>query len=469
MAQRLIEIAAEDDLSDWQRLQLLPDELRAAHVTMLVRAHGIGIIEQVAAGWQSVRRPSQVTPDGDWATWLLLAGRGFGKSRTGAEWVRECIMDGSATQILCVAPTHAQGEEVIIDQPGSGLLAVLADRGAVKNHKQPRVTCTNPQGDAVNIFVHSAEQPDRIRGSGYHIAWCDEVASWRYVFRRPSPENAFMQAQTSLRRKRPGGKRNQILVSTTPRPLPLIRQLRDDDSTVMTRGSTYANLPNLGTSYDQVISTYDGTRLGRQELHAEILEEAEGALWTVAGIEQHRVTPGDAPAMRRVVIGVDPSGSETGSECGIVAAGLGDDGHFYVIEDRSVRGRPERWAAAVAEMFVRLDADAVIAESNYGGDMVRATLQAAHPDLPVRMVGASRGKQARAEPVSLLAEQGRVHHVGHFAKLEDQMVSWEPDTGADSPDRLDAAVWAIWDLKQRARTGGDGFGSIAAQSRHRVR
>jgi predicted phage terminase large subunit-like protein len=240
------------------------------------------------------------------------------------------------------------------------------------------------------------------------------------------------------------GRLPQIAVATTPRPAPIIRELVADPTCIVTRGSTYENKANLAPSFlRQIVSRYEGTRLGRQELNAELLEDVEGALWTLAMIEAQRVK--EAPAMRRIVVGVDPKASvEADSETGNVVAGLGVDGEYYILEDASLNGTPEQWGRAVVDAYQRHRADRIVPEVNQGGDMVSSVLRAVDARVAIRPVHASRGKVTRAEPIAALYEQGKVHHVGGFAKLEDQMTQWVP--GMASPDRMDALVWALTDL-----------------------
>jgi predicted phage terminase large subunit-like protein len=386
--------------------------------------------------WRLWARPSQLAPAGDWRIWLLLAGRGFGKTRSGAEWVREQVETGLAKRIALVAPTAADARDVMVEGE-SGLLAISPDGD--RPHYEPskrRLTWTN--GALATLF--SADEPERLRGPQFDAAWCDELAAWRY----PS---AWDNLMLGLRL----GEHPRVVATTTPKPVRLIRALLKAPDCVVTRGTTRDNADNLAPAFlGAILKQYEGTRLGRQELDAELLEDLPGALWTRAAIERARIaTP---PALRRVVVAIDPAASsgESADETGIVVAGLGEDGHGYVLDDLSGRFRPHEWAARVIAAFRAHNADRVVAETNNGGEMVEATLRAIDPSVAYKPVHASRGKITRAEPVAALYEQGRVQHVGAFPALEDQMCAFAPQVdravGASSPDRVDALVWALSDL-----------------------
>lgn len=296
-----------------------------------------------------------------------------------------------------------------------------------------------PNGSLGELF--SAETPDALRGPQFHFAWLDEFAKYRH------PQTVWDMLMLSLRL----GQHPRAIVTTTPRPIPILKKILADPRTVVTGGSTYENQAWLAPSFLQHVQRqYEGTRLGRQELYAEILEDTPGALWTLDRLEQHRVAPEAVPELQRIVIAIDPSGSNTEerAETGIVAAGLGVDGHGYILHDWSGRYTPGEWGALVARQFVGLRADRILGERNYGGQMVEHTVRMAAKELGVSVsykdVQASRGKQLRAEPVAALDEQGRVHLVGAFPELEDQLCTWVP--GMKSPDRLDACVWALTEL-----------------------
>lgn len=381
-------------------------------------------------------RPTQLPPAGDWQSWLILAGRGFGKTRTGAEWLAHQALTHDGTRWAVVAPTFGDARDVCMEGE-SGLKAVLDRYGVVAkwNRSHGELDLTN--GSKIKLF--SADEPERLRGPQHHGAWCDELAAWRY-------DDAWDQLRFGLRL----GENPQTLVTTTPKPRPLVRRLLESPSTVVTRGSTFDNAANLSpAALEEFRARYDGTRLGRQELYGEVLEDVEGALFPLRLIEQHRVV---APpeALERIVVAVDPAVTSGASsdETGIITAGI-HDGHVYVLSDNSLRDTPDAWARAVVEQYHRAGADQIIIEGNQGGDLVVQVIRTVDRNVPVRKVTATRGKFLRAEPIAALYEQGRVHHVGTLAGLEDQMSSWTPDM-PKSPDRLDALVWACTALTQRA-------------------
>ncbi len=420
--------------------QVISEAARVARIEAAPRKWALRALNDAASkallvDWQFWARPNQLPPPGDWRIWLLLAGRGFGKTRSGAEWVRRQVEEKKARRIALVAPTAASARDVMIEGE-SGLLVISPeDRRPRYEPSKRRLTWKN--GAIATAF--SAEEPDRLRGPQHDAAWCDELADWPYA-------EAWDMLMLGLRL----GGDPRCVVTTTPKPVALIRRLLEDKGVAVTRGSTYENARNLAPAFlDQIVRRYEGTRLGRQELEAELLDDVPGALWTRAAIERCRVP--DAPALRRVVVAIDPATStgEGADETGIVVAGLGVDGYGYVLDDLSGRYAPHEWARrAIAAYHVR-KADRVVAEVNNGGDMVEATLRIVDPAVSYRAVHASRGKAVRAEPVAALYEQGRVRHVGAFPALEDQMCAMtsDLDRGAGaSPDRCDALVWALTDL-----------------------
>jgi phage terminase large subunit-like protein len=293
-------------------------------------------------------------------------------------------------------------------------------------------------------YLLSAEEPDRIRGLNADLAWCDELASWSNL------QTSWDMLQLAVRLTGPHGDPARVVVSTTPRPCPLLVALLAAPTTVVTRASTMANAANLDSATLAYLhDRYGGTRLGRQELEGELLSDLEGALWSRSLIDDCRVRRGSEPEhMRRVVIAVDPPGgsSKGNAECGLIAAGIGPDRHIYVLGDLSGRYSPEGWARRAVEAFGSYRADRIVAEQNFGGAMVESTIRSVDAGVPIRLVVASRGKAVRAEPVSALYEQRRVHHVGEFPQLEDQMTQWDPTAYGPSPDRVDALVWCISDL-----------------------
>lgn len=508
MSHSRVAIPLERDRSMLQRLRDAPADQRAA----FMRGLPPDLLHSDASTlrlWRFTRRPSQIPPQGDWRWWLFMAGRGAGKSRSGAEEMRSAVDAGTTKLPLCVGSTAADVRDVMVEGP-SGLLVALDDL-------KPRYLKSDLQiviPDGPTIRLRSADAPNRLRGLNSDFVWCDEIAAWRYP-------DAFDQIEFGLRIERPnGGGSPRGIATTTPRPLPLIKELIAREDVTVTVTSTYANAAHLDPgALARLTARYEGTPLGRQELHAELIDEIEGALWTRHIIDAHRAEfvaeyrgthhsgryrdeyeteqggraflpfraslarrvwrdqSGSAvrrgplpPKLVRVVVGVDPSvgkaASETSanSECGIVAAGLGDDGEYYLLDDWSLSASPDRWALRVSNVALMWDADCVVAEGNQGGDLVRHVLHTVNPDLPVRTVHAQVSKQARAEPVAALAEQGRLHHVGMMPLLEDQFCQWAPMSGMPSPDRLDAAVWAVREL-MRAREGADEI-ELTVSKRH---
>jgi predicted phage terminase large subunit-like protein len=393
--------------------------------------------------WTFKGRDTQQAPRGDWRVWLLLAGRGFGKTRTGAELVRSRVGAWQARHVALVAPTAADARDVMVEGE-SGLLSIgMAEHRPVYEPSKRRLTW--PNGAIATLY--SADEPERLRGPQHDFAWCDELAAWRY------PE-AWDMLMFGLRL----GRDPRVVVTTTPRPTKLIKALIADPTVVVTRGATAENRRNLAPTFlEQIVRRYEGTRLGRQELEAEILEDVPGALWSHGLIEAARVA--SLPALTRVVVAIDPAvgSDEHSDETGIIVAGKDAGGHGYVLADVSGRYAPTEWARTAIAAFAAHGADRVVAEVNNGGEMVEATLRVVDPGVPYTAVHAARGKVARAEPVAALYEQGRVHHLGAFARLEDQMCGFTHDfdraASGYSPDRVDALVWALSELLVRPRAG----------------
>jgi phage terminase large subunit-like protein len=384
--------------------------------------------------WSVYRRPSQSTPEDGWRVWLILAGRGWGKTRTGAEFIREQVDSGGVRHIALVGPTAADVRDTMIEGE-SGLLSIYpAHQRPRYEPSKRRVTFHN--GAMATAFT--ADEPDRLRGPNHDLAWADELAAWRY------PE-AWDMLMFGLRI----GRYPRVVVTTTPKPIPIIRRLvaTDDGSVHLTKGSTFDNRTNLAASFlREVLTRYEGTRLGQQELYAEVLDDVEGALWDREMLEDYRVT--NHPPLSRIVVAVDPAagGKAESAETGIVTVGVSEEeGHGYVLDDNSLRGSPNDWGRAAIAAYHSHKADLIVAEANQGGDMVLHTLRTVDPEVPVKMVHASRGKRTRAEPVVALYEQGKIHHLGFHADLEDQLCSWVPDV-SNSPDRLDALVWGFTEL-----------------------
>lgn len=385
--------------------------------------------------WRRWARENQLWPEGDWKVWLLLAGRGFGKTRTGAEAVRSRIEAGVWKRVALVAPTAADARDVMVEGE-SGLLAVCPPwYRPVYEPSKRRLTW--PDGQIGTLY--SADEPERLRGPQHDGAWCDEPASWRY------PE-AWDMLMFGLRL----GDDPRVVVTGTPKPIKLIKELIQDSSTHVTAGTTYENRRNLAPGFfEKVVRKYEGTRLGRQELLAQILDDNPNALWRREDIERTRVAK--HPDLTRVVVAIDPAvtDEEGSAETGIVVGGVDDSGSYYVLEDRSLRASPRGWALAAVSAFHTFRADRIIGERNNGGDMIEALLRTVDPEVPYKSVVATRGKAIRAEPIASLYERGIVHHVGTFPALEDQMVEWDPSMEGPSPDRMDALVWALTELSER--------------------
>ncbi|TMJ56865.1 MAG: ATP-binding protein [Alphaproteobacteria bacterium] len=417
-------------------LASLPETTRKDPAAVLSPAEARALLYD----WSFWARPAQQPPAGSWRVWLLLAGRGFGKTRTGAELVRARVAGWTARRLALVAPTAADARNVMVEGE-SGILAISPpwDRPRYEPSKR---RLTWPNGAIATLY--SADEPERLRGPQHDATWCDELGSWRY------PE-AWDMLMLGMRL----GADPRIVVTTTPRPTKLIRALIADPTAVVTRGSTYENRTNLAPAFlQQIIRKYEGTRLGRQELEAEILDDVPGALWTRGVIEASRAC--SAPTLLRVVVAIDPAAtsSEDADETGIIVAGRDGQGQGWVLADASGRYPPAEWAKTAIAAYRAHRADRVVAEVNNGGEMVEATLRVIDPNVSFAAVRASRGKLTRAEPVAALYEQGRVHHLGVFPQLEDQMCGFVPADQGDlgprlagcSPDRVDALVWALTDL-----------------------
>src|SRR6266446_1935143 len=405
----------------------------------MVNSFAALLVDALENSWPALARPNQLPPSSTWwQIWLLLAGRGFGKTRTLAEWVCGQVACGQARRIALVAATAADARDVLVEGE-SGILAV-APSWCRPVYEPSKRRLTWPNGAIATTF--SAEEPERLRGPQHDAAVCDELGSW-------SRPETWDMLQFGLRL----GRNPRCLVATTPRPTKLIRELlaREGHDVVVTRGSTYENRANLAPGFfGQIIRKYEGTRLGRQELDAELLEDTPGALWSHGSIEASRLR--SAPQMTRVVVAIDPAvtSGEEADETGIVVAGKDKHGHGYVLADISGRYPPIEWARLAITAYRTHRADRIVAEVNNGGDMVGATLRMIDPNVAFTAVRASRGKVVRAEPVAALYQQGRVHHIGTFPQLEDQMTNFTSDidraAAGYSPDRVDALVWGFSDL-----------------------
>jgi phage terminase large subunit-like protein len=388
--------------------------------------------ERLLRRWDVWGRLEQQPPPGEWRTWLILAGRGWGKSRTGAEWVRAMATRGRARRIALVARTAADVRDVLIEGE-SGLLAIhRADERPVWEPSRRRLTWPN----GAIATTYSADEPDQLRGPQHDSAWVDEICAWRYP-------DAWDQLQLGLRL----GDDPRVVATTTPRPTALVRSLVAAPSTVVTRGRTADNARNLAPGVVEALAArYAGTRLGRQELDGEILDDTPGALWTRAMIDSGQAR--NSPELRRVVVALDPSVAADGGgdECGIVVAGVDYEGRAWVLRDGSGNLSPADWSRRAVALAEEHQADCIVAEANQGGALVEQTLRAAGARTRVRLVHAARGKRARAEPVAALYEQGKVRHLPGLQRLEDELCTWSSAAGDPSPNRLDALVWACFDL-----------------------
>jgi phage terminase large subunit-like protein len=445
---------SKSSLASWLR------ERPEAERNLILRKMRPAAVAKLRHAWRFWGRPEQLAPGtpgaaidrADWTYWLLLAGRGFGKTRAGAEWAVEKAraLPGSHGALV-----GATADDVRKTMVGSGLEGIEGATGILcvspldfrPTYEPSKRTLSWPNGTVATLY--SAEEPDRLRGPQHGWGWVDEVAAW------DKQAAAFDQFLFGLRY----GLRPQACITTTPRPIKLVRDLLADPRTVVTRGSTFANVENLSPSFlTSIVGKYEGTRLGRQELYAELLEDVPGALWMSDRIEQLRVKQAPVP-LRRVVVAVDPavSSSETSDETGIVVAGIAlcrcrgtEEMHGFVLADLSGRYSPAGWAREVIAAYHAHRADRIVAEANNGGALVEANLRAVGGSVSYRAVHAAQGKRTRAEPVAALCEQGKVHHVGLHARLEDQLTTWDPLSSAKSPDRLDALVWALTELMLRS-------------------
>jgi predicted phage terminase large subunit-like protein len=389
-------------------------------------------------------RPGQRPPEPGWALWLLLAGRGYGKTRTGSEWAwRKARTEPRGA---LVAPTAGDARDVMVEGE-SGIMAVVPSVFRPKYEPSKR-RLTYPNG--AQQAVYSADEPDRLRGPQHNYSWCDELAAWKSL-----PE-AWSNLELGLRL----GDSPEVLATTTPRPKKLIVELAHADTTHITRGTTYENLTNLAETFKRnVLAKYEGTRTGRQELMAELLTDVEGALWTLDLLEQTRVEQVRVPDLKRVVVAIDPAvtSGEDSDSTGISVVGQGVDGETYVLADLTTRDTPDGWARRAVAAYETYGADAIVAEVNNGGDLVESVVRTVDRRARYRAVRASRGKRVRAEPVAALWEQHRAHIVGSQPELEEQMTTWTPDSGS-SPDRMDAMVWGVTEV---ALTKKGGYASVA--------
>lgn len=420
-------------------LVVLPEAERLAELRKLSKAER----EELRYHWQLWGRGRQLPPAGAWHIWLIMAGRGFGKTRAGAEWVR-AVADADPTARIALVGASLGDARAVMVEGESGLLAVCApDRTPLFEPSLRRLTWPN----GAQATVYSALEPESLRGPQHSHAWCDEIAKWDGASDRATRtwDNLLLGMRL--------GEQPRVLATTTPRAVTLVKRIAGtgDDAVAVVNGATEDNKDNLPPRYiAEIRRTFGKSLLGRQELDGELIEDAEGALWTREMIEACREAAASSPPVR-VVVAVDPPASERGDACGIVVCAACEDGIARVLADCSVeKASPERWARAVAGAAKAWSADRVVAEANQGGAMVKSVLHAADVSLPVKLVHASRGKAARAEPVAALYEAGRVRHAGIFPQLEDQLCGLIAGGGYEgpgrSPDRADALVWGLSEL-----------------------
>jgi phage terminase large subunit-like protein len=416
-----------------EELAALPEAQRNEFIATLSEAQ----FAELLYDWRGfLARPNQIAPDGDWDIWIILAGRGFGKTRIGAEWVREQVAAGVG-RVALIGETAADTRDVMVEGE-SGLLSVYP-RDERPLYEPSKRQVTWPNGAIAKLY--NATEPDQLRGPQHEIAWCDELAKWRYA------RETWDQLQFGLRL----GDHPRQIVTTTPRPIELVKSIvaGHEGTAHITRGRTLDNRSNLAATFLlKIEARYAGTRLGRQELEGEILGDLPGALWRQDQIDTYRVA--EAPdSLGRIVVSVDPAVTNTdqSDEHGLLVAGI-DGQTGYVLEDASVRGSPLIWARRAIALHDKYTADGIVVEVNQGGDMVANTLRSVREGLNIIEVRATRGKHVRAEPIAALYEQGRVHHVGAFPELENQMTMMTNAgfEGEGSPDRLDALVWALTEL-----------------------
>lgn len=451
------------ELSVLEKLSLLPPEDRERAYAEEARVAGVSLAEmkaQMMRSWRFVARPKQLPPPGAWVYWFVMAGRGFGKTLTGAQWTKERGLERKC-RIALIAPTLRDVRFTMVEGE-TGLLSVLPSDALMGQSREiawnkSTLELTLANGTILQGF--SSETPDRLRGPQHHYAWGEEVSSWNDAAKGAAVGSEHNTTWSNLTLGLRLGDHPRAVLTSTPKANRLTRDLVKLPSLALVRGSSYENQTNLSQIWwDTVVAPLAGTRTGRQEIEAELLEDVEGALWTRSMIDELRVL--EAPAdLRRIVVAVDPntSSGEAADDAGIVVVGISarqdshGNRHAYVLEDATTtRGGPAAWAIAAVRAYERRQADRIVAEKNQGGEMVALTIKGVDPSVPIKLVHASRGKRTRAEPVAALyspvegVRDGLIHHVGAFPELEDEMTTWTGE--GDSPNRMDALVWGLTEL-----------------------
>ena len=425
-------------------------ELPQDKVEAALKALGPDKLDELQHSWDFWARPEQIQPEGkDWNNWFINSGRGWGKTRCGAEWVREQVKAGHK-RIACIASTNSDILRVMV-QGESGFLNVCWKGDKTHKGKEMGFPVWSPTkrtlewANGARVEFYSAEEPERLRGPQFSAAWCDELAAWN------RDQDTWQMLQFCLRL----GKHPRVCITTTPKPTKLVREILKNPKTHITRGTTFDNSANLADTYLTAVSEqYEGTRIGRQELYAELLEEAEGALWTTETLDAAAIKHEDVPDLTRIVVALDPAVTSNAESdmTGIMVAGVDINGIAYVLGDYTDKLSPQGWASKAIELYHQYEADRIVAEVNQGGDLVKTTIHNIDDNVSYKAVRASRGKYARAEPVSALYERGLVKHVtnppdgANLNELETQYRTWQPLGRIGSPDRLDAAVWALTEL-----------------------
>lgn len=428
-------------LSPKQRFLVLPRQRQQAFIDSITEAEAQALLSSWE-GWEA--RANQLPPEGDWFTWILMFGRGGGKTKAASEYVISEVIRGERDRIGVVGRTAADVRDVMVTGQ-SGLLAVARLRGIQAHHEPSKRLITFSNG--VTITTYSAESGDALRGPEHSLVWADELAAWP---KGKGDADAFTNLLFGLRLGNP-----KLIVSTTPRPSQRMRELVSDPRTVVSRGSTYDNADNLAPSFLlEIERRYKGTRLGRQEIEGDLIANVDGALWTYSTIADARVE--EAPRLRRIVVAIDPAVTANASSdyTGLGVVGLGFDGEFYVLHSEHVKASPHAWAKRAIDLYDEFNADRIVAERNNGGEMVEATIRNVNPNVPVKTIHASRGKQTRAEPVAALYEQAKVHHVGEHKELEDEMIVFPIATDTND-DLVDSLVYAITELNPHDSKAGE--------------